>query len=146
MQNYNLGGGYPNPYLQRLNQLEQQYPQFAPQPQQVQMQQPHFRVLPVTNMDEANATQVAIDGTPTFFYNASKNEIYLKRISMNSGLAEFQKFVLTQSPTSNEKQCKCTNASEQQFKAINDKLDGLYLLLGNKEEVQPKKEVKNAKQ
>lgn len=139
--------GFVNPYVQRLNQLEQQYPQYAQQqPQQVQN---FFKTMPVTNMEEANATQVAIDGTPTFFYNASKNEIYLKRISMQTGLAEFQKFQLVQAPSSNEKTCSCNNTYNEQFKAINDKLDGLYSILGKKDEVQAqpnvKREVKNAK-
>lgn len=137
--------GFVNPYLQRLNQLEQQYPQYA-QPQQ---QQNFFRAFPVTNMEEANATQVAIDGTPTFFYNASKNEIYLKRISMQTGLAEFQKFAIVEQPTKGEKACNCNINYSEQFQAINNKLDGLYSILGKKEEeVQPavtKKEVKNAK-
>lgn len=142
MQNYNMGTGYINPYYQRLNQLEQQYPQFA---QAQQPQQNFFKTLPVTNMEEANATQVAIDGTPTFFYNASKNEIYLKRISMQTGLAEFQKFAIVQQPTTKEKGCSCSNGYNEQFKTINDKLDALYSILGKKDDEPPKKEVKNAK-
>lgn len=142
MQNYNTN--FVNPYIQRLQNMEQQFYQPQQQTQPIQ-QQNFFRTLLVSNVEEANATQVAFDGTPTFFYNASKGEIYLKKISTQTGLVEFSKFALAQSPTGNEKVCKCANISEQQLKAINDKLDGLISIVGNKDDVQPKKEVKSAK-
>ena len=75
MMNFNQPFGY-NPMLtahQRLAQMEQNFAQ----QQTVQL---GFKTLPVTNREEANATQVDINGTPTFFYNQAKNEIYIHKL------------------------------------------------------------------
>ena len=81
-----------SPYMtaqQRLYQMEQQYPQLAqPQPQPQQQSNNFLMAIPVTNIDEANAFRVDPQGTPTLFYNAGKNEVYLKRTNMQTGLAE----------------------------------------------------------
>lgn len=142
-----MNGNYVNPYLQRLQNMEQQYPQ-QQQFQQPQVQANFFRTLLVSNVEEANATQVAFDGTPTFFYNASKGEVYLKKISTQTGLVEFQKFGLIQAQSNDKKPCSCSAGNyDKRFESIESKLDGIYSILGQKDDVQPvKKEVKNAKQ
>lgn len=69
-----------NPYYtpqQRLQQMEQQYANYTQS--QMQPQPQGFRVIPVANIEEANATPVdTIGDTPSFFFNRAKNEIYLK--------------------------------------------------------------------
>lgn len=147
MQNYGMGNtGFINPYLQRLNQLEQQFPQFVQQNMPMQNQNFELVAIPVTNIDEANAFRVDPNGTPTLFYNAGKNEVYLKKTNKQTGLADFQKFVLLDQPLNKEKTCSCSsNNYNENFKTINDKLDNLVSILEKKEEVQIKKEVKNAK-
>jgi hypothetical protein len=123
MMNYNYGYGF-NPMInaqQRLNQLESQF---------VQQQTQSFSTIPVTSIEEANAYRVDLYGTPTFFYNAGSNEVYLKRTNQ-TGLADFIVFKRTENEVEVEK--------EDNFKIINEKLDNLQNLL----EVKNKKAVKN---
>lgn len=145
----NFTGGYNynqyNPYLtpqQRLNQLETQYPQFS---QNTPQQQPTtgFKTIPVSNADEANATQADLSGNPIFFFNRAKGEIYLKQLNLQDGSAIFQTFKLAQVPTINENAVQSITLSEKQYKALNDKLDALYSMFANKEQEQPRKEVRN---
>lgn len=118
-----------NPYMtaqQRLYQMEQQYPQLS-QPQSL-------TILPVTNIDEANAYRVDLNGTPTFFFNAGKNEIYLKRTNTQTGLADFQIFGRVEQQQNEIKEVQ--NSYEKDFKALNEKIDGLYALISSAQ--QPK--------
>ena len=122
-----------NPYMtpqQRLYQMEQQYPQLA-QPQPVQPNSAtvnNLVTIPVTNMEEANAFRVDLNGTPTFFYNAGKNEVYLKRTNTQTGLADFIVFGKVEQPKTEPKQNLSINTYEKDFKALNEKIDGLYSL------------------
>lgn len=122
-----------SPYMtaqQRLYQMEQQYPQLAqPQPQPQQQSNNFLMAIPVTNVDEANAFRVDPQGTPTLFYNAGKNEVYLKRTNMQTGLADFIIFGKVDKPTVEEKQVQSINPHKKEFEALNDKIDGLYSLL-----------------
>lgn len=87
-------------------------------------QQMFFRMIPVTNIEEANATQVDIQGTPTFFYNQSANEVYLKKLNINTGKADFVKFA---------KVNQVADTKDDNFKKLCDKIDGLYSLLQTEE-------------
>lgn len=114
----NYGIGY-NPMLtpqQRIAQFEQQYTQ-------------NFVTIPVTNVDEANAFRVDLNGTPTFFYNAGKNEVYLKRTNTRTGFADFIVFGALEQPRSEEKPKAVINTYEKDFKALNDKIDNFSLKL-----------------
>lgn len=115
---------YPNPYQERLSYMEQQaYPQ-APLYQQPQSYQ--LKMIPVSNIEEANATPVdTLNGFPSFFYNKAQNEIYLKQFNNVSGGAIFQiyKLQVAENPT------RQVDPYEAQFRAINEKIDGLYSLL-----------------
>lgn len=92
MMNY----GYPNYYnpmatpQERLRQLEQQYPQFAPQPP-VAPQTPvqGVRAALVMSKEEAFAREVPMDGSLTVMI--AGNEIYTKKLG-NDGLPEFKTF------------------------------------------------------
>ena len=103
------------------------YNSFPTLPQRLD-QQMFFRMIPVTNIEEANATQVDIQGTPTFFYNQSANEVYLKKLNINTGKADFVKF---------GKINQTVEQKEDYFKKLCDKIDGLYSLLQS-EDPQPK--------
>lgn len=147
MMNY----GYPNfynPYnptlnpVQRIQQYEQSNPQMFQQPAQQQPQQTSqtLSTIPVSNVEEAKAYIVDPYGiAPTFFYNASKNEIYLKKTNRDTGVAEFYTFARVEEPLSDVKESKGINVYDNDFKALNDKIDGLYSLL----EPKTKKVVKN---
>jgi hypothetical protein len=79
------------------------------------MEQPQgLTTLPVTSIDEANAYRVDINGTPTFFYNQGKGEVYLKRTNTQTGMADFIVFKKEE-----------VMAQPDNFKVINDKLDVL---------------------
>jgi hypothetical protein len=130
MMNYS----YYNPMLspqQRLAQMEAQYPQFS--------QQIGFKVIPVANIEEANASQVDLNGNPVFFYNKGKNEIYLKQFNIQTGLADFYTFSKMEMVNGNME--APTPITKEDFKQINEKLDGLYSIL--KPEEKPRKAVKN---
>ncbi len=115
---------YHNPYQERLANMEQQaYPQ-------VQSYQPaqtyQLKMIPVSNIEEANATPVdTLNGFPSFFYNKAQNEIYMKQFNSVSGGAIFQTYKLQLA----ENQAKPVDPYETQFMAINEKIDGLYSLL-----------------
>lgn len=125
MQQYIPFSPYSTPQ-QRLYQMEQQYPQLA---QSNSATVNNMVTIPVTNMEEANAFRVDLNGTPTFFYNAGKNEVYLKRTNTQTGLADFIIFAKTEQPKTDLKQNLGINTYEKNFKALNDKIDGLYSLL-----------------
>ena len=118
-----------------------------PMQQQVPVQNnTNMIAIPVSNQEEANAFRVDLNGTPTFFYNAGKNEIYLKRTNTQTGAADFKTFQLVAEPPAEEKPIANVNAYENDFKALNDKIDsfntkidGLYSLLATVQ-VEPKSE------
>lgn len=124
MMNY---GYYPQ---QRLNQLEQQYPQYAQQMPQVQPQ--GYRTTLVSNIDEANASQVTTDGQPAFYYNKGKGEIYLKQFDINTGGAIFQKFELARMPVNENNDTKEKNIYFERFDMIESKLDMLASMFDEK--------------
>ena len=120
MMNYNYGYGF-NPMInaqQRLNQLESQFAQQSAQ---------SFSTIPVTSIEEANAYRVDLYGTPTFFYNAGSNEIYLKRTNQ-TGLADFIVFKRA------ENELETNKEEEDNFKIINEKLDNLQSMLETKKQ------------
>lgn len=146
MMNYGIGNPY-NPMMtaqQRLAQMEQQYPQYAQMPIPQQPKQT-LMTIPVTSSDEAKAFMVEPNGTPTFFYNAGANEIYLKRTNLQTGSADFFIFRLQERPKTDVKTEKGINTYKEDFKALNDKIDGLYSLLGQPVEEAKTKGAKNAK-
>lgn len=159
MMNY---GMYPSYYQPMLNaqQRIQQYEQMMPQVQQpVQQQAPQQQVIsqalqtiPVSTIEEAKAYIVDAFGTPTLFYNAGKNEIYLKKTNKQTAEAEFFVFAKEEKPLSEVKEEKSINTYEKDFKALNDKIDGfttkidgLYSLLKEKPQEIELKGGKNAK-
>ena len=152
MMNY---GMYPSYYQPMLNaqQRIQQYEQMMPQVQQpMQQQTPHqqttpqvLQTIPVSTIEEAKAYIVDTFGTPTLFYNAGKNEIYLKRTNKQTAEAEFFVFAKQEQPLSEVKEEKSINTYEKDFKALNDKIDGLYSLLQEKPQEVETKGGKNAK-
>ena len=124
-----------NPYMtpqQRLYQMEQQYPQLAqPQPVQVNSSTANgLTAILVTDIAEANAFRVDLNGTPTLFYNAGKNEVYLKRTNTQTGSADFQTFVRAEQPA----ESVVVNSYEKDFKKLNDKIDGLYALFSTEQQ------------
>lgn len=103
MQNYGMNGYY-NSYAQRFSPL---------------------KIYSVSNIMEANATPVE-NLDPIFFFNRSENVIYKKQID-GTGAAPIQIYKLAepQHEISNENASANINSYEENFKAVNDRLDVL---------------------
>ena len=117
MQNY----GY-NPYLQ------------------TQMRLTSLKILPVSNIMEANSTPVE-SFDPMFFYNRAENVIYMKQLNQ-TGAAPIQTFKLQlpEQSISNGNKPADVNPYEKDFKGLNDRIDVLqktfddYIKSQNEEE------------
>ena len=118
---------YVDPQIQ-YNQLASRYPQyFNQQNYNAPAQQPYVnngRVIFVTNIEEAKATPADMLGNPLFFYNKSKNEIYIKQTD-STGAAPIREYELkkdsaTQEPSSLELELQDI---KQQLASINKKLE-----------------------
>ena len=76
-------------YQQRLQALEQRYPQFSQQPQQnVQQQIPQIPCRYTSGIEESRAAQISFDGTPNVFIDKASDSIYIKQINLD-GNADF---------------------------------------------------------
>ena len=117
---------YMDPQMQ-LNQLASRYPQYFNQQNYNVPQQPYVnngRVIFVTNIEEAKATPADMLGNPIFFYNKSKNEIYIKQTD-STGAAPLREYELKEEsskaePTSLELKLQDI---ETQLAEINAKLE-----------------------
>ena len=94
---YDSYGGYPQAFMQpmampmpqyqqRLQALEQRYPQFAQQP--IQQQQPQIPCRYTSGIEESKAAQISFDGTPNVFIDKASDAIYIKQINLD-GNADF---------------------------------------------------------
>lgn len=68
---------------QRLAEMEQQYPQFAPQQPQQNMQPNFLKGRAVTSIDEAKAALIDLDGSLHIFTDIGNNCIYTKQINLD---------------------------------------------------------------
>jgi hypothetical protein len=98
-----------------------------------------LKIYSVSNILEANATPVE-NLDPIFFFNRSENVIYKKQID-GTGAAPIQIYQLAepQHATTNENTSANINTYEENFKALNDKIDGLYKLFQEEDEPEDKK-------
>ena len=127
----NYYGGYPqmmspNPlpiqqqYQQRLNILEQRYPQFSsnPQPQQT----PQIPCRYTSGIEESRAAQITFDGMPNVFIDKATNRIYVKQINLD-GNADFMIFkrVDETEPAS----AIVETIGKEDFNTLNSKFDSL---------------------
>lgn len=161
MMNYNpMGNPYsmynPHPNL-FANTMQQMYGNAIPQPQQQTQQtqqsqnqqnistqppimQPRINstIIPISNKEEATATPVdLINGTPSFFYNKGKNEIYLKQFDVQNGNAIFKVYSEIQTsdePITEEKSSLGINPYEQEFKRLNEGIDSLHRMIAQLQE------------
>lgn len=162
------GYGYTDPGIQsayqaRLNQLMQQYPQFANQmdygqmqqmPQMQQGQQPQqmrqqpmqnqngqgfLSGRPVTNVDEARGAMISLDGSLNIFTNIPNKKIYTKQID-NDGNAMFNTYVLDETPEPEKTVESDKYADKSSIDDLNNKVN--YL---NKEIVNLKEALNNAR-
>lgn len=138
---------------QRLNYMEQQYPQFAPTPQiqpnsqqypafnprmqgipqntpQYQPQTGYIKGRAVTSLDEAKASMIDFDGSLHVFTDIANGKIYTKQINLD-GTASLKVYTLEQEkPT--EKTVEevsnsfiCREEFESFRKQINTRMDSI---------------------
>lgn len=88
--------------MQRLAQMEQQYPQFAQQPMGqgiTQQQAPvYIKCRAVTSIDEAKAAMIDLDGSLHVFTDIPHRKIYTKQINLD-GTASLNVYSLDEAPT-----------------------------------------------
>ena len=141
---------YPNTNLmmnpqQRIEQLVSQHPQYFNQNvQQAVGSQNGWRILPVSNIDEANATPVDLSGNPLFFFNRATKEIYMKQLDQ-TGAAPLISFVLKpqeQQIKLSQEQTKPAYDFQNDLRKLNNKIDDIYKILvpNNTPQNKPKKE------
>ena len=91
---YDSYGGYPqssvqpmpqpvSQYQQRLQALEQRFPQFTQQ-----QQTPQIPCRYTSGIEESKAAQISFDGTPNVFIDKASDSIYIKQINLD-GNADF---------------------------------------------------------
>ena len=143
---YNMVNPHPSYFANALQQpyfnqqQQQQQPtqsqqQITTQPPIMQPQAMVSKITQVLNKEEATGSPVdLINGSPSFFYNKSNGEIYLKQFDVPSGTAIFKTYVQVQekeqskqdniSPTSKQ------NVSyEKELHYISDGVDSLHRMI-----------------
>lgn len=108
--------GY-NPYMQAMNQ-NQQYMQIPQVQQPAQVVQVKGR--PVSNIEEARASMIDLDGSLFVFPNVSNGEIYTKQIMLD-GTAEF-KVYKTEQIQKNEQNIKNEYVLKSEFEQVINEL------------------------
>lgn len=129
--------GFYNPMLnaqQRLNQMEQQYPQFAngnqifQNPQMMQSQvQPMNNILKgraVTSIDEAKAAMIDLDGSVFVFPDMANKKIYTKQINLD-GTASLNVYSLDEPVVNN------VSKTEEQSVVTKEEFDNTISQLTN---------------
>ena len=128
---------YVDPQLQ-LNQLASRYPQYFNQQNYNQPSQPYQnngRVVFVTNIEEAKATPADMLGNPLFFYNKSKNEIYIKQTDA-TGAAPIREYELKKDQSVQSETFSVEDKLQEiqkQLDEINHKLEKPVSKKGNKD-------------
>ena len=125
-------------------QQPQQTQQQVQQPQQAQqtittqppiMQPQAFigsKIMPVTNKEEATVAPVdLVQGTPSFFFNKSNGEIYLKQFDVPTGTAIFKVYSETVQPEEVKQEEAKQVDYTREFQYISEGIDNLHRMLAN---------------
>ena len=144
-----MGNPYQiSPYVAAMQQVynQQQQPQVQQQQsQQAQQQittqppimQPQAiigsKILPVTNKEEATVAPVdLVQGTPSFFYNKSNGEIYLKQFDVPTGTAIFKVYSETVQPEEEiQKEVPLQTDYSKEFQYLSEGIDNLHRMIAN---------------
>lgn len=131
---------YPYNFYQSMqpsyysNALQHQYQQ----PQQATAQNVNT-VIPVSNKEEAIATPVdLINGTPTFFHNKGKNEIYIKQFDVQSGSATIKTYIQSEHDSKPDNEGKNNidiNTYKKDMDYLKAAIDGLYKMFSSNNEL-----------
>jgi hypothetical protein len=135
-QNY---GNIPQNQTQQSQQSQQNQQQITTQPPILQPAN-NSKITSVSNKEEATGASVdLIYGTPSFFYNKSNGEIYLKQFDVQNGSAIFKIYKEIQ-PVEEPKQEVFYQESikdyEPEFERLNEGIDSLHRILNELKEKQ----------
>lgn len=132
----NMMNPYPNHFVQAMQQnygQPQQQQQITTQPPIMTPQNNANKIIPVSNKEEATASPVdLVNGTPSFFYNKEKNEVYIKQFDVPTGKGIFKTFVEVQPMV--DEQVPQINPYEQELRYIREGVEGLYRILSRPQE------------
>lgn len=116
----------PNYGYNRMQQVQQmqrainpQVPNMFGQVEQPQQMQSFISAVPVTCLEEAKATRIALDGSMSVFVNIQDGEIYTKQLSMN-GLAELKTYKLV-----NPQENKIEYVTSNDFNGLNQRVQNI---------------------
>ena len=130
MYNQSHPNYFTNAMLQPYNNLTQQQ-QATPQQQNITTQPPILqpqgnKMIQVSNKEEATGASVdLIYGTPSFFYNKSNGEIYLKQFDVANGNAIFKVYGEIQ-PIEEKPTVVENNIYDKEFEYLKQGIAGLY--------------------
>ena len=143
-----MGNPYQiSPYVSAMQQVYNPQPQAVQQPQQPQAQQQistqppimqpqnviGSKILPVTNKEEATVAPVdLVQGTPSFFYNKSNGEIYLKQFDVPTGTAIFKVYgEIVQPKEETQAETHIQADYSKEFQYISEGIDNLHRMIAN---------------
>lgn len=119
---------HPGAYAATLQQSynPQQNQQITTQQQALQ---PASRIIQVASKEEATGTPVdLINGTPTFFYNKGKNEIYIKQCDISTGTPIFKTFGEIKETEEPQKEEKGYDF-DKKFQHLDEGMESIHRLL-----------------
>ena len=115
-----------SPQVQQQSQPQQQQT-ITTQPPILQPQTSASKITPVSNREEATASPVdLVNGTPSFFFNKEKNEVYYKQFDVLTGKGIFKTYVETQIPEEPTTSQQTIKNYEPDFEYIKEGIAGLY--------------------
>lgn len=134
---------YPNHFINAMQQnygLSQQnqpqgQQQITTQPPIMQPQSSGSKIIPVSNREEATGTAVdLVNGTPSFFYNKSNGEIYLKQFDIPTGKGIFKTYIETQPEIETQKEQPVIINYDKQINYLIQGMDNLHRMVAQLQE------------
>lgn len=84
-----------------------------------------FRITPVARIEEANTIFPDLQGNPLFFFDQSRNEIYVKQRKVQTGEVETIRYTLAKEQISPVKMQENTNSYDEQISALKSEIERL---------------------
>lgn len=138
-------GQYPNHFVNAMQQnygfqpqnqtQAQSQQQITTQPPIMQPQANGSKIIPVSNREEATGTAVdLINGTPSFFYNKSNGEIYLKQFDIPTGKGIFKTYIEAQPEIETSKEQPVIINYDKQINYLIQGMDNLHRMIAQLQE------------
>jgi hypothetical protein len=99
-----------------------------------------YKILPIPRIEEAENIFPDFQGNPLFFYDQTKNEVYVKQRDGKSGSIQTIKYVLSNEPLKQVKQSDNTKQYGDEISALKHELASLKEMLSPKKKVEKEDE------